>query len=291
MEMHATKGEKIFQACLVAFMILACVAFIYPVLNILAMSLSGSQPIMRGEVTIFPKEFTTIGYEGVFSNKHIYQAYWNSIVVAGVGCALSLIVTGIAAYPMAFGNFYGKKFYTVFIVITMWFQGGMIPNFLVIKNLGLLDNLWALILNSLCLAYNVIILRSFYSSIPASIIESASIDGANDFVIFFRFVIPMSKAAFATIALWIVVGHWNDFFAPLMYLRSMEKYTLQIILRDIVLSANMVAYELGGAEGSVAIPQQVQNAVIFVAMLPMLIIYPFLQKYFVKGVTLGSVKG
>ena len=122
-------------------------------------------------------------------------------------------------------------------------------------------------------------------------IESARIDGANDLIIFYRFVVPMSKAAFATIALWIVVGHWNDFFAPLMYLRKMENFTLQIVLRDIVITSNMASYELGGAEGASAIPQQVQNAVIVVSMVPMLVLYPFLQRYFVKGVMLGSVKG
>lgn len=285
-----TRGETVFQVLLILFFFLACIAFIYPVLNILAISLSGSHPIMRGEVSFFPKEFTTIGYEGVLENKNIYRAYGNTLLVASAGCVLSLIMTGIAAYPMAFGRFYGKKFYTIFIVLTMWFQGGLIPNFLVMKSLGLLDSLWALILNSLCLAYNVIILRSFFSSIPESIIESARIDGANDFIILYKLVIPMSKAALATIALWVVVAHWNDFFAPLMYLRSMEKYTLQVVLRDIVISVNMINYELG-AEGGAAVPQQIQNAVIFVSMVPMLILYPFLQKYFVKGVMLGSVKG
>lgn len=287
-----TKGEKVFQYILTAFMVLACIAFVYPVLNIFAMSLSGSQPILRGEISIYPKEITLIGYENVFSNMSIYRSYANSIFVAGAGCVLSLIITGVAAYPMAFGDFYGKKFYSTFVIITMWFQGGLIPSFLVIKNLNLLDSHWALILNALCGAYNIIILRSFYNSIPDSLIESARIDGANDIRILVQIVVPLSKAAFATIALWVIVAHWNDFFAPLMYLRSAAKYTLQIILRDIVISSEMANYGLGsGAEGSMAVPAQIQNAVIFVSMVPMLIVYPFLQKYFVKGVMLGSVKG
>lgn len=286
-----TRGEKIFQVFLVGFMVLACIAFIYPVLNIFAISFSGNFPIMRGEVTFYPKDFTTIGYKGVLENTRIYRAYANTIFVSAVGCVLGLAMTGIAAYPMAFGNFYGKKFYSVFVVVTLWFQAGLIPSYLVIQKLGLLDNLWALIFNALCGAYNVIVLRSFFASIPESVIESARIDGANDLIIFYRFVVPMSKAAFATIALWIIVGHWNDFFAPLMYLRKMENFTLQIVLRDIVITSNMASYELGGAEGASAIPQQVQNAVIVVSMVPMLILYPFLQRYFVKGVMLGSVKG
>ncbi|MEG1426634.1 MAG: carbohydrate ABC transporter permease [Oscillospiraceae bacterium] len=288
----ATKGEKVFQSVLIVIMVLACIAFVYPVLNILAISLSGSQPILRGEISFFPKELTFVGYEGVFSNVSIFRAFGNSIYVAVVGCILSLVMTGIAAYPMAFGDFYGKKFYSVFIVITMWFQAGLIPSFMVIKDLNLLDSHWALILNALCGAYNVIILRSFYNSIPDSVIESARIDGANDIRIFFQIVIPLSKVAFATIALWIIVAHWNDFFAPLMYLRTPTKYTLQIVLRDIIITSNMSNYDLAaGAEGSMALPAQVQNAVVFVSMVPMLIIYPFLQKYFVKGVMLGSVKG
>ncbi len=286
-----TRGEKIYQVVLIVGMILACIAFLYPILNILAISLSGNLPIMRGEVTFFPKDFSLVGYEDVIANARIWSAYANTIFVAGVGCLLSLTMTAIAAYPMAYGNFYGKKVYSILILITLWFQGGLIPSFLVMSNLNLLDSLWALILNVLCSAYNVIILKSFYQTIPMSIIESAKMDGANEFVVLFKFVIPMSKAAFATIALWIIVAHWNDFFAPLMYLRSMEKFTLQVVLRDIVISSNMSSYELAGAEGGNAIPEQVQNAVIFVSMVPMLIVYPFLQKYFVKGVTLGAVKG
>lgn len=295
MVIKETLGGKVFDYCLIVIMCFLCIIFVYPVLNILAISLSGSTAILRGEVTFYPLDMTFLGYKDVFKNAYIYRAYYNTIYVASVGCITGLTVTAIAAYPIAFSNFYGKKVYTIMIVITMWFSGGLIPTFLVMKNVGLLNSHWALIFNSLCSAYNVIILKSFYNSLPISLIESSRIDGANDLRILSQIVVPLSKPAFATIALWIIVGHWNDFFAPLMYLNDMDKYTLQLILRDIVMSSSGGNYDFSSlvhaGEGTMAIPQQVQNAVVLVSMLPMLIIYPFLQKYFVKGIMLGSVKG
>jgi len=290
-----SKTEKAFDIFNVIFMILLCIAFIYPVLNVLAISLSGSAPILRGEVTFYPKDLDFSGYKNVLGNSHIWRSYANTIFVAGVGCVLSLAMTCLAAYPMAFGDFYGKKLYSYMILFTMWFSGGLIPTYLVMTKLNLIDSHWALILNFLCAPYYVIVLKSFFQSIPDSLIESAKLDGANDFVCMIKIVLPLSKPALATIALWIIVAHWNDFIGPLMYLNKRSLYTLQVLLNDIVLQASGAMYEMSDAvqagDGSMTIPQQVQNAVIFASMVPMLIIYPFVQKYFVKGVMLGSVKG
>lgn len=290
-----SKSEKAFDIFNIILMIVLCMLFLYPVLNVLAISLSSSAPILRGEVTFYPKQLNLSGYKDVFSNKYIYISYGNTIFIAGVGCILSLATTCLAAYPMAFGKFYGKKLYSYMIIFTMWFSGGLIPTYLVMSKLNLINSHWALILNFLCAPYYVIVLKSFFHSIPDSLIESAKLDGANDIVCMCKIVLPLSKPALATIALWIIVAHWNDFLGPLMYLNERNKYTLQVVLKDIVLQASGAMYNMSDAvqagDGSMTVPQQIQNAVIFVSMIPMLIIYPFVQKYFVKGVMIGSVKG
>lgn len=291
-----TKGEKAFDVFNIVLMIVLCFIFLFPVLNVLAISLSGSGPVLRNEVFIWPKQMTLVAYRDIIANKYIFRAYGNTIFVAVVGCVSTLLMVSLAAYPIAFCDFYGKKIFSAMILISLWFGGGMIPTYLVMRSVGLTNTLWALIVNVLCSSYYVIVLRSFFiGGIPMSLIESMRIDGANDFQILFRLVLPLSKAALATIALWIVVGHWNDFFAPLIYLQDRDKYTLQVVLRDIILQASGALYEANNAarvqDGTAVIPAQVQNSVIIVSMLPMLAIYPFLQKYFVKGVTIGAVKG
>ncbi len=288
-------GEKIFDVFNIVLMCLLTMAFLYPVLNVLAISLSASSPVLRGEVTFFPRRPTVKAYENIFTNKYIWRSYGNTIFVAIVGCVLGLIMSSLAAYPMAFGDFYGKQVYSFMILFTMWFSGGLIPTYLVMRKLKLLNTYWALIFNFLAPAYYIIILRSFFVGIPISLIESAKLDGANDFVCLTRIVLPVSKPVLATVALWFIVGHWNSFLPAIMYLNDRNKYTLQVVLHDIVLQASGKLYDIDAAvhagEGSMVIPQQIQNAVIFVSLIPMLIIYPFLQQYFVKGVMIGSVKG
>ncbi len=292
-----SKSERAFHISNYVLMGLLFFAFLYPVLNVFAISISGSSPILRGEVSFYPKGFNIKSYLTVIENKYIWRSYWNTIQVAAIGCVCTVFMTCVAAYPLAFGDFYGKKFYNYLIVFTFWFSGGLIPTYIVMNNLGLTNTLWALIINSLLSAYYIVVLKSFFLSIPYSLIESAKLDGANDLYILYKIVVPLSKASIATISLWTVVAHWNSFIAPLMYLRDRSMYTLQVVLRDIVLQASGAQYELSDVgsvaskDGMMTIPEQVQNAVVFVSMVPMLIIYPFVQRYFVTGVMLGSVKG
>ena len=179
----------------------------------------------------------------------------------------------------------------------MWFQGGIVPMFLTMQSLGLYDNLWALILHGLISAYNVVIIRSYFSSIPMSVIESARIDGANDFKILFRLVIPLSKPVLATVALWVIVGHWNDYMNPLILVSSTANKTLQLELKSLVLAAESSTSNLStlskseAMKGVAALNTQIKNAVLVVSMIPMIAIYPFIQRFFVSGVMLGSVKG
>lgn len=285
-------GEWIFDVLNVLFMFLMVVVTIYPFLNMLSVSVSEDGPILRGEVSFYPRGFDLAAYEEVFTTSSLWRAYGNTIFVAVTGCTLSVVLTSFAAYPLAYCSFRGKKLLNVMIMLTMWFHAGMIPTFLVVRSLGLIDSLWALITVPLIGAFNVIILTTFMRSVPASMVESARMDGSNDFRTLFQIVYPLSKAALATISLWIAVGHWNDFFAPLIYLNDHRKYTLQIVLRDIVLlnSGLLYGFELPGNEVA-ALSEQIKNAVIFVSIVPIIAAYPFLQKHFVRGVMLGAVKG
>lgn len=291
-----TLSQKAFIVANTVFMILFMAIILYPVLNIFAISLSEDTPVLTGRVTVFPIGWDLTAYENAFGNKLLLSSYANTILVAVVGSLFSIVLTSFAAYPLAYVDFYGKKIISFLIMFTMWFSAGMIPTFMVVRNLGLINSLFSLVCVGLVSAYNTIILRNYYESIPSALIESGYLDGANDFQVLIHIVTPMAKPALAIIMLWCIVGHWNDFFGPLIYLNDTKKYTLQLVLRDIVLEAS--GTELYGittttVEGSShsAISEQTRNAVVFLAMLPMLVIYPFLQKYFVTGMMIGAVKG
>lgn len=287
-------GENLFDILNLLLMIVLALIILYPLLNLMATSVSDDGPILRGEVTFYPKGFDLEGYKMIAGNQHILRSFGNSILVALVGCVCSLFFTCLASYPLVFSDFYGKKIYNMMILITMWFSGGIIPTYMVVRSLGLIDKLPVLVIVPLIGAYNVIVLSSFFRSIPFSLYESAIIDGANDFTILFRIVIPLSKAALATISLWVIVMHWNDFMSPLMYLTDFKKFTMQLVLRDIVLTSSTAMYELMSqtSEGGVAaISEQLKSAVLTFSMVPMLLLYPFLQKYFTKGIMIGAVKG
>ena len=188
-----TTGEKIFQVFLIMFFILASFIFLAPVLNVLAMSFSGTNAILRGDVGLWPVDFTTIGYEQVFQNDNLINGYTNSIMIVLVHTPINLIMTTLAAYPVSFGDFKGRRVYNLMIVLTMWVAGGMIPSFMIIKELGMLDSLWALIIPPLMGAYNIIVIRNYFDAIPKELVESAKIDGAHDFKILFSIIIPIAK--------------------------------------------------------------------------------------------------
>lgn len=290
-----TRGERIFGMVTMGLMVLLTFAFLYPLLNMAAISLSSDVPVLRSEVTIYPIEFTAAPYGKIIANAMLWRSILNSVFVAFAGCVLSLIMVSIAAYPLAFAEFWGKKVYTMLIIFTMWFQGGIIPTFMTIRNLGLHNSLWSLIVNGLLTAYYVVIARSYFQSIPVSLVESARIDGAGDYRILFRIIFPLSKPALATIALWIIVGHWNDYLNPLIFLADRNKYTLQLVLKEIVLNSESSLYGLSAAASSnftgvADLGPQVRNAALVISMIPMLIFYPFVQRYFVSGIMLGAVK-
>jgi putative aldouronate transport system permease protein len=292
-----SKGEKIFNICNIILMILLLCFFLYPIMNMISISFSNEYAVLRADVTFYPIGFNNMAYKTIFANQDLWRSILNSTFVAGVGCVLSLIALSVAAYPLAFGDFYGKKFYNLLILFTMWFNGGVVPLFLTIQRLGLYNSLWSLIINGLISAYNVVIVRSYFSSIPTSVVESARIDGANDYHILFKLIIPLAKPVLATVALWIIVGHWNDYLNALLFLSNRKNYTLQLVLKELVLNAETSIQNFASVadstqtSGATALGQQVRNGVLVVSMIPMVILYPFVQRFFVSGVMLGSVKG
>lgn len=287
-------GDRVFRAVNAVILVAVCVATLFPFLNVIAVSLSGRNPVSRGEVSFYPKDFTLQAYKKILQNDAIFRAYGNTLFVVLVGTVLSVGMTAFAAYPLSKRNLVGRNAITFLFALTMWFSAGMIPQFLVVRDLGLFDRLWALILVPLVSAFHVIIMRTFFQTIPASLEESAKIDGANDAVVLFRIVMPLSKPVLATVALWVAVFHWNTFMDPLIFLQTRSKFTLQLVLRDIILANSAMEYGMDvnpDMSEFEVVSESVKYGTIIVATLPILCLYPFLQKYFVQGVLIGSIKG
>lgn len=268
------------------------VVTLYPFIHMAAVSLSRNAFVMRGEVSWFPKGFNLDMYKIVLSDPRIARAYWNTFVYVTLGTTISLIVTSLGAYALAKKNMLFHRGFTLVIIFTMFFSGGMIPTFLVVKELGVMDTVWAMVLPGAVSTWNLLIMRTFFSNVPVELEESGRMDGLNDIGVFFRIVIPLSQAVFATIGLFYAVGIWNNFMFPLLYLRDPDLFPLQVILRNIVLAGqtNQADTTAVGSE-SVIVEESLKFATIMVSTVPILLIYPFLQKYFVKGVMIGAVKG
>jgi len=278
-------------------LIILLVITLFPVLHVAAVSLSSSKAIDRGLVSIFPVDFSLEAYRILWKSGRVPKSFVNSVIYTSVGTVVNMLVTMLMAYPLSKKKLPLRRFYTTLIVFTMFFSGGLIPTFLVVKGLGLYNTMWALILPGAISTMNLIIMRTFFQSIPMELEESAFLDGANDIVVFYRIILPLSKASIATIAMFYAVGHWNSWFNALVYLKDSEKYPMQLILRDIIIQSQMSRElaEQGSTEAYELINtvsvEGIKYATLFFSIIPMLIIYPFVQKYFVKGVMIGSLKG
>lgn len=287
-----SKEDKIFNSFTIIILIIVNIIMLYPFIYVLSVSISDPGSVIRGEVILFPKGFSLSSYKQILTYPYFGTAYLNTLFYASVGTVLTLIMTTVAAYPLSMGKFRSKGVISFLYVFTMFFSGGMIPTYLVVKNIGLLNTRAAIIVPALLGAFNVIICRSFFQTIPKSLHESAYLDGANDWTVFLKIIVPLSKAVIATIALFSVVGFWNDFFSSLLYLSDRSKYPVQMILRNILINSEM-ANDPGAVRdvsNSVA-TLALKSASIIVTIIPVLCVYPFIQKYFVKGVMIGSVKG
>ncbi|MEC0202289.1 carbohydrate ABC transporter permease [Paenibacillus lautus] len=273
-------------------LILTCLAIItvYPVVYITAVSLSATSEVVQGNITLFPKGFNLDAYAQVLNDDRVPRAYLNTIFYTALGTVINLLLTAVAAYPLARKNFFGRKFFLLAIIMTMFLNPGIIPNYLIVSELGLLDSVWALVLPNAIWTFELLILKSFYENMSESLREAAVVDGASEYRILFQIVLPLSKPALASIGLFYFMGHWNSFFLPLIYLNDANMYPLQVVLRDmLIFSENGSNPSL--VDASALAPQAMKNATIVLSMIPVLLIYPFAQKYFAKGVMLGSEKG
>ena len=288
-----TISEMVFDCLNTLFMLVMIAITIYPFWYVIMASLSNSSQLMgaRGWM-LLPKGFSFEAYKAVLKNPNILSGYRTTIFIVVVGTAINILMTSTGAFVLTRKKFAIKKFMERMMIFTMYFSGGMIPSYLLVyKFLGLGNSIWALILPTAISTYNLLIMRTSFDSIPHSLEESAKIDGANDFVVFLRIVMPLSKAILAVMILFYGVAHWNSWFSAMLYIRARDKYPLQLILREILLINSMDSM-IGDASGAdkYMIGESVKYATIIVAMLPILFIYPFIQKYFVKGVMIGAVK-
>lgn len=291
MHIKKTKTEKTFNLISIIIILITLVLALMPMLYIVALSLSSKNAILSGTVSFFPKEITLSAYSAIMKNKSIIKSLGFTVVLTVVTTVLSMFMTICAAYPLTRKDLKGKTWLLSIMLFTMYFGGGMIPEYILMKNLKLLNTMWVLILPGMISVYNMIILRTFFSTIPASLEESAKLDGCSDIGILIRIILPLSKPVLATLSLFYAVGRWNGFQDALIYITKPEIYPIQLKLYQITASLSDSELLNEGAQAAVLIAESVKAASIVVATIPILLIYPKLQKYFMSGVMIGAVKG
>lgn len=284
-------GDRFFTVVVYALLSVYCLLILIPLLRIISGSFSDPMSLLRGEVGILPKGFTTAMYEKVFADSNIWVGYRNTIIYTVVGTIISVVLTAFGAYPLSRRDCFGRNAFMGLFTFTMFFSGGMVPTYLLVRNLHMLNTMWALLLPTAVSTYNLIIMRTFFqSSIPGELVESASLDGCSDLGVFFRIVIPLSAPIFAVMILFYGVAQWNAWFPALLYLDDRSLYPLQMVLREVLIE-NDISNMAGSTGDAEIIGDGLKYATMVVATLPIMCLYPFLQKYFVKGVMIGAVKG
>lgn len=290
-----SRSDRIFNIVNYTFLTLAMIVVLYPLIYVLSASFSTPYAVTSGQVWLFPVDFSLVGYETVFKNQDIVSGYLNSIIITVSGTIVSLIVTVMAAYPLSVRDFKGRNFFMALYTFTMMFSGGLIPSFLWIQQLHLYNTYWALILPSALSVYNMIIARTFFqSSIPYDLYESASLDGCSDIRYMLSIVIPLSKPILAVLVMYYGVGLWNSYFNALIYLADADKMPLQVVLRNIILQNQIDPSTMVDVDAMLkkqGLSELLKYSLIVVSSVPMLILYPFIQKHFVKGVMIGALKG
>lgn len=290
--MLATRKWNWFDWVNMIFMIAICVVTLFPFLHMLSLSFSTGN-VSFTKIHIIPEEWTLSNYKKVLTNEYVIGGFINTLIRTVSGTILSLLVTICAAYPLSKRYFPNRTFWTLFIVFTMFFSGGLIPSYLLVKNLGLMNTTWALILPGLISTFSMIIARNYFMSLPDSLEESAKIDGANDLFILYKVIVPISMPIIATLTLWTAVAHWNAWFDSMIYMTNSKNHVLQIVMRRIVLEGTQDMMDINTLDNPnmVVNPETIKAATVMVTIIPIILFYPFLQKYFVKGVLVGSLKG
>lgn len=281
-----------FDVFLVILMILLSCAFLYPLLNMLALSVSDAQTLKSSPIYLLPVGFSLESYKALLNDSRILLYYWNTIKYAAVGTVIMLLTTSLMAYPLSITALRGRKLISVILTITMFFGGGLIPYYVTIMRLKLIDTFWVMVIPGAISAYNVIVFKTFFMSIPESLKESAFLDGAGHLRVLFSIVLPLSKAVLATFALFSIVGYWNDYLTALLYLRDDKKYPIQLLIRRLLV---LMDYKDASTAQLLKDFRSISSrttkaAATIITVVPILCVYPFMQKYFAKGVLVGSIK-
>jgi len=295
METKLLRGERTFEILNILLLSLVLIAVLYPLYFVLIASISDPYGVLHGEVWLIPKKLTLQGYETVFKNNDILRGYLNTILYTISGTAINIVMTIIAAFPLSRRDFYGKNVITALFVFTMFFSGGLIPTYLLIKQLGMLNTFWVMVLPNAVAVWNIIIMRTYIqTSVPIEVQEAAHIDGCSNMRMLFKIILPLSTPIIAVMVLFYSVDHWNAYFNAMIYLSDRDKLPLQLILRQILVLNSMESMMESNQESYTRIvmnAESIKYAVIIIANLPIFLLYPFLQKYFVKGIMIGAIKG
>lgn len=284
-------GDRLFQVLNVVILGMLGVITCFPFLYVLMVSFASPAEFAQNRWMLWPKHWSLDSYQYLLSTKAFARSMGNSAFLATVGTALSLIVTSALAYPLSRRRMRGRKKVLMLVLITILFGPGMIPNYMLVRQLGLLDSIWSLIIPSLANGWSVLLMKSFFESIPADLDESAAIDGGNEIRIWFSIILPLSLPALAAFGLFYAVGYWNQFFQALLYLNDSNKWPIQVLLQNMLLSANEAALDASDVSAQPPPTEMLKMAAVIVATVPILLVYPFLQKHFAKGAMIGSVKG
>lgn len=286
MKIKSTVGSRIFDTFNILFMLVLICVMVYPMVYVLSASISDNAQVASGKVLLLPKDVTLVAYEQLVKNPDLWVSYWNTIRYTAVHVVLTLIATAAMAYPLAKKWLPGRRLILVLCAFTLLFSGGMIPTFLVVQKLGILNTIWAIVLPTMISTWYLFIMRTFFEALPEELEDAATIDGCSSFQVLLRIVIPLSMPVMATIGLFTAVNQWNAFFDALIYMNDRSMYPLQIMLRNILVAGSTIQ-----AEGDLSLMQTMKYAIIIVATLPILCVYPFIQKYFVQGTMIGGIKG
>ncbi|MDF2922593.1 MAG: carbohydrate transporter permease [Paenibacillaceae bacterium] len=285
-------GDIVLDLCIYTALILFGISTLIPFANVISKAFSEEWAITAGKVGVYPIGFQMDTMKYVVTSSQFINSFLVSIIVTLAGTLLSLLLTAVTAYPLSKREMPGVGWLMVLFIFTMLFNGGIVPNYLLIRQLGLIDNLGSLILPALISVFNLLVIKSYYENLPPSLEESAKIEGASNITILFRIIIPLSGPVMATIALFYAVSHWNDYFNPLLYINSSHLKPLQLYLQDIVVNADMSSAIDKSIEDRMNVTSEgIRSSAIIASTVPILLVYPFLQKYFIKGVLIGSVKG
>ncbi|MCI3920095.1 carbohydrate ABC transporter permease [Paenibacillus sp. TRM 82003] len=293
--MLESRVDRWVEKIIYGLLALVAVVVLYPLWFVLIASISSPEAVFQGKVWLWPESLSFVGYERLFQNHELLQGYANTLFYTATGTLLNVLMTIAAAYPLSRKDFAGRNTFTAGIAFTMFFGGGLIPTYLLIRDLGMLDTFWVMILPSAVSVWNILIMRTFFQTgIPNELQEAAFIDGSSNMQTLVRIVLPLSMPVLAVMVLFYSVGHWNAYFSALIYLTDREKYPLQLFLREILVQGQMqemVDVSDDSLARSLMDAEIIKYSVVIVANLPVLLLYPFLQKYFVKGVMIGAIKG